>query len=110
MSTIYKDEMLLVISTFPDIDKAKMLAHQIVEKQLVACCNIVPGVTSIYRWKGELSEDQECLLIMKTSNTQYHQLEIFVKQHHPYDIPELIALPVNTGLEEYLSWVIKETS
>ena len=110
VSTLNKDEMLLVISTFPDIDKAKMLAHQIVEKQLVACCNIVPGVTSIYRWEGELSEDQECLLIMKTSSSQYQQLEEFIKHHHPYDIPELVAVPVTTGLEEYLSWVIKETS
>ena len=110
MSIVNSDEILLVISTITDIDKAKMLAHQVVEKHLVACCNIIPGVTSIYRWEGELSEDQECLLIMKTSNSQYQQLEEFIRHHHPYDIPELIALPVTTGLEEYLSWVTKETS
>ena len=102
--------MLLVISTLTDIDKAKLLAHQIVGERLVACCNIVPGITSIYRWQGELSEDQECLLIMKTVKSRYQQLEEFIRKHHPYDTPELLALPVTTGLEEYLSWVIKETS
>ena len=102
--------MLLVISTLSDIDKAKMLAHQIVSEHLAACCNIVPGITSIYRWKGELSEDQECLLIMKTGHSKYQQLEEFIQNHHPYEVPELIALPVTTGLDEYLSWVIKETS
>ena len=87
-----------------------MLAHQIVSEHLAACCNIVPGITSVYRWEGELSEDQECLLIMKTGHSRYQQLEQFIQNQHPYDVPELIALPVTKGLDEYLSWVIKETS
>ncbi|MCL4126747.1 UNVERIFIED_CONTAM: hypothetical protein GTU68_038354 [Idotea baltica] len=98
------------MTTITDIDKGKLLARQIVEQQLVACCNIVPGVTSIYRWKGELCEDQECLLVMKTTETRYIQLSKFILNQHPYETPELIALPVTQSTQEYLSWVIKETS
>lgn len=110
MSTSNTSEILLVISTITDIDKGKWLAHQVVDKQLAACCNIVPGITSVYRWQGELCEDQECLLVMKTVKTRYKQLQDFIRENHPYDLPELIALPVNTGLEEYLTWVTQETS
>ena len=110
MPTIDNQKMLLVMTTITDIDKGKLLARQIIEEQLVACCNIVPGVTSIYRWKGELCEDQECLLVMKTTEIRYTQLSKFFLQHHPYETPELIALPITQSTQEYLSWVIKETS
>jgi len=102
--------MLLVMTTISDIDTGKLLARQIIEQQLVACCNIVPGVTSIYRWKDELHEDQECLLVMKTVENRYTQLSKFILQQHPYETPELIVLPVTESTQEYLSWVIKETS
>ena len=102
--------MLLVMTTITSIDKAKSLARQIIEEQLAACCNIVPGITSIYRWEGELCEDQECLLVMKTIETRYTQLSKFILQQHPYDTPELIALPITQSTQEYLSWVIKQTS
>ncbi|MFK7794062.1 MAG: divalent-cation tolerance protein CutA [Gammaproteobacteria bacterium] len=110
MPTIDQQKMLLVMTTIPDIDKGKLLARQIIEERLVACCNIVPGMTSIYRWKDELCEDQECLLVMKTLKTRYTQLSKFILQQHPYDTPELIALPITQSTEEYLSWVTKETS
>lgn len=110
MPTIDNQKMLLVMTTITDIDKGKLLARQIIEEQLVACCNIVPGVTSIYRWKNELCEDQECLLVMKTVETRYIQLSKFILQQHPYETPELIAFPITKSTQEYLSWVIKETS
>ena len=110
MSTINDHKMLLVMTTINDIDKAKLLARQIIEEQLAACCNIVPGVTSIYRWKDELCEDQECLVVMKTTETRYKQLSEFIQQQHPYETPELIALPVTKSTQEYLSWVTKQTS
>ncbi len=110
MPTINDQTMLLVMTTITDIDKGKLLARQIIEKQLAACCNIVPGITSIYRWKNELCEDQECLLVMKTIKTRYTQLSEFILQQHPYETPELIALPVTESTQEYLSWVTKETS
>ena len=110
MSTINNQKILLVMTTITDIDKGKSLARQIVEEQLAACCNIVPGITSIYCWKGELCDDQECLLVMKTTETRYTQLSKFIIQQHPYETPELIALPVTESTQEYLSWVIKQTS
>jgi len=110
MPTTTDQKMLLVITTITDIDKGKLLARQIIEQQLAACCNIVPGVASIYRWQGELCEDQECLLVMKTTEIRYTQLSKFILQQHPYETPELIALPVTQSTQEYLSWVIKETS
>jgi len=110
MPTSNDQTMLLVMTTITDIDKGKLLARQIMAEQLAACCNIVPGITSIYRWKDELCEDQECLVVMKTIKTRYTQLSEFIQQQHPYDTPELIALPVTQSTQEYLSWVIKETS
>lgn len=110
MPTITDHKLLLVMTTITDIEKGKLLARQIVEQQLVACCNIVPGVTSIYRWKGELQEDQECLLVMKTTEIRYIQLSEFILQQHPYETPELIASPITQSTQEYLSWVINETS
>ncbi len=110
MPTINNQKMLLVMTTISDIDKGKLLARQIIEEHLAACCNIVPGITSIYRWKDELCEDQECLLVIKTTETRYKQLSEFILQQHIYEIPELIALPVTHSTQEYLSWVIKETS
>ncbi len=110
MPTINNQEMLLVMTTITDTDKAKLLARQVVKEQLAACCNIVSGMTSIYRWKDELCEGQECLLIMKTIKTRYTQLSEYILQQHPYETPELIALPVTESTQEYLSWVIKQTS
>ena len=102
-------ELLVVLTTVTDIDTAKSLAHQIIAQQLVACCNIVPGVSSIYRWQGELRDDQECLLVMKTVKERYLELETFVRSRHPYEVPELLALPVTTCFKEYLSWVVNQT-
>ena len=103
-------ELLVVLTTVAGIDKAKLLAHQIIDQRLAACCNIVPGISSIYRWQGELCDEQECLLVMKTIKNRYLELDEYVREHHPYDIPELLAMPVSTCFEEYLSWVVKQTS
>ena len=110
MSETDSVQILLAISTISDIDKGRQLARRIIDKRLAACCNIVPGITSFYRWQGELCEDQECLLVMKTLKSRYQPLEDFIKANHPYDLPELIALPVNTGSKEYLAWVSQESS
>ena len=110
MPTSSQPKMLLTITTITDIDKGKLLERQIIDNQLAACCNIMPRVTSIYRWKGELCEDQECLLVIKTVETRFKQISEFIKQQHPYETPELIALPVTKSTQEYLSWVIQETS
>ena len=103
-------ELIVALTTVADIETAKSLAHQIIAQQLAACCNIVPGVSSIYRWQGELRDDQECLLVMKTVKTRYLELETFVRSQHPYEVPELLTLPVTTCFKEYLSWVVQETA
>ena len=110
MSTINHSEILLVMTTISDIDTGKSLARQIVSEELAACCNIVTAITSVYSWQGELSEDQECLLVLKTASNRFDQLSEFIKAKHPYETPEIIALPITSGSQEYLSWVIKETS
>lgn len=108
MGDISKQEAVVVITTLPSLEEAKLIAHQVVERHLAACCNIIPGVTSIYRWKGELTEDQECLLEMKTIAARYSELDKLVHELHPYDLPMLVALPI-TGSEKYVSWIKEET-
>ena len=110
MPTINNQQMLLVMTTITDIDKGKLLARQVVEQRLAACCNIVPGMTSVYRWKDELCEDQECLLVMKSTESRYKELEQFIQKQHPYELPELIALPITASTQEYLSWVTQQTN
>lgn len=110
MPTSSDAEILLVLTTITDIDKGKLLARQIISERLAACCNIVPAITSIYRWKDELCEEQECLLVIKTCKSRFNDLSELIKARHPYETPEIIASPITESSQEYLSWVIQETS
>ena len=105
-----QQELIVALTTVADIERAKSLAHQIIEQRLVACCNIVPGISSIFRWQQELCDQQECLLVMKTIKSRSNQLAAFFRSAHPYEVPELITLPVTNCINEYLSWVKQETS
>ncbi len=89
-------------------EHAERLAGQLVEHRLAACVNVLPQVSSVYRWEGKIQKDNESLLICKTTVKQFDSLREFVKEHHPYDLPEIIALPVTAGLPEYLKWVEDE--
>ncbi len=109
-NTTADGDLIVAVTTVSDIEKAKSLAHQVVAQHLVACCNIVPGITSIYHWQGELCNDQECLLVMKTVKNRFIELDQWVRTNHPYEVPELLAIPVTACLKEYLSWVVKETA
>ncbi|MEM8844975.1 MAG: divalent-cation tolerance protein CutA [Pseudomonadota bacterium] len=100
---------IVVITTLPNPKDAKMLAHQVIERRLAACCNIIPSITSIYRWKGELIEDQECLLEIKTVKGRYSKLDNLIHQLHPYDLPMVVSLPI-TGSNQYISWIQEQTS
>ncbi len=110
MPTKNDDEIVIVMTTITDIDKGKLLARQIIDEQLAACCNIVPKVTSIYRWRDELCEEQECLLVIKTAKFRFNQLSEFINKRHPYETPEIISIPITASSQEYQSWVIQETS
>ncbi|MEM7304474.1 MAG: divalent-cation tolerance protein CutA [Pseudomonadota bacterium] len=101
-------EPILVSTTFPNLEEARLFAHQALERRLAACCNIIPSVISIYRWKDELCEDQECLVEIKTVKSRYSILEKLLYEVHPYELPMLLVLPVK-GSEKYIAWIKKET-
>lgn len=99
-------DVLLVISTFPDTETARQIGTHLVEKQLAACVNLFPSpVESIYRWNGRTESASETLALIKTSRAAYPALESALAALHPYETPEIIALPVETGLPAYLAWV-----
>lgn len=100
------DEVLIVLSTFPSADKAAEVARTLVEEQLIACVNIVPTVRSIYRWQAVVQDDTESLAILKTSRDRFPDLSRRLVQLHPYELPEVIALPLAAGHAPYLAWVV----
>ena len=102
-------ETLLVLTNCPDEEVANTIALAVVEARLAACVNILPRVQSIYRWQGGVESATEIPLFIKSTATSYPALESIIRQHHPYDVPEIIALPVTQGLPAYLNWVAAET-
>lgn len=95
----------VVFSTFPDPDKAAEIARVLVDEQLAACVNIVPSVRSIYRWQGQVCNEAETLAIIKTTVERLDALTARLTELHPYDVPEVVAIPVTGGHEPYLAWV-----
>lgn len=104
-----KSEVLVVLCTCPDEAAAGRLAQGLVGQRLAACVNILPAIRSIYRWKGETQDDPEVLMIAKTTRSTYARLEAWLMDHHPYDVPEVLALPVPLGSAAYLGWVAEES-
>ena len=102
-------ETILVISTLPDRESAEKLAHALIEQQVAACVNILPGATSVYRWQGKVESASETMVLIKTTMACYPALEIAIKKQHPYELPEIIAVPVSAGLPAYLDWVATES-
>ncbi len=102
-------EMLLVLSTLPDEAAARSLATTLVEEGLAACVNILPSLTSIYRWQGKVQHEQECLLLIKVAARAYETLELRLRALHPYELPEVVAVPVHAGLADYIQWVQENT-
>jgi periplasmic divalent cation tolerance protein len=102
-------QVLVVLCTCPDLATAKSLATGLVENRLAACVNILPEIRSIYRWQNEVQQDTETLLVVKTSREAYPKLESWLIDHHPYDVPEVLALPIDRGAPNYLDWVFQET-
>ena len=97
--------MLLVLTTLPDQKSARALAGLLVRKKLAACVSVLGGVSSVYRWKGKTETSREALVLIKTSRASWKALKTFVLNRHPYELPELIALPVAAGSKKYLDWV-----
>ncbi len=100
---------LLVICSCPNQAVAEQIAHSLVDKQLAACVNITAPVTSIYRWQGETESAEERLLLIKTRNNVYPSLEQAIQELHPYELPEIIAVPLERGERQYLNWIDQNT-
>ena len=96
---------IVIYCTCPDIETAQRISRLAVEQRLAACINQIPGITSIYTWDGNIQEDQEVLLIVKTTEERFDEFQKLVNDEHPYDLPEIIALPVTQGSPDYLDWI-----
>ena len=101
-------DKIVVLSTCGSHEEATSMARALVEKRLAACVNIVPGVRSIYRWKDAIQDEEEVLLLIKTSRALVDDLRVEIERLHSYEVPELIALAVVDGSERYLAWMNRE--
>ncbi len=104
-----EDSYKLAISTVPDADKARQIGTALVEMQLAACVNVLPAVHSIYRWKGKVESSDEVMLLIKTTQANLRAVEAELKAMHPYDVPEFIALSIESGSSAYLAWLSAST-
>lgn len=102
-------DLVLALSTAPDAEQARRIGQALVEERLIACANLVPGLTSIYRWEGRVQVEGEVLIIMKTRRALVPRLKERLPQLHPYGVPELVVTPVVEGLDPYRRWVRDET-
>ncbi|MBM3354842.1 MAG: divalent-cation tolerance protein CutA [Betaproteobacteria bacterium] len=100
---------LLVLTNLPDRAAAERLAQTLVEQRLAACVNLLAPCRSVYRWSGELQRDEEHPLLAKTTTERYPALQAAIRAAHPYELPEIIAVPIGYGLPEYLEWIASET-
>lgn len=101
---------LLVLTNLPDRASAERLADALIEKRLAACINILAPCRSVYRWKGAVQHDEEHPMLIKTSSERYASLEAAIRAGHPYELPEIIAVPIERGLAVYLDWVASEST
>lgn len=102
-------EALLVLTNLPDAASAQSLAERLVERRLAACVNILAPCRSVYRWQGKLESAEEAPVLIKTTADRYPALEAMIRQAHPYELPEIVAVPIDHGLPAYLAWVVAET-
>jgi periplasmic divalent cation tolerance protein len=98
-------KILLALSTFPDAEIARRISNQLVSERFAACANILPAAESIYRWKGKIESANETLVLFKLSEDRQSAFQEKLRSLHPYDVPEIIFVPVASGLPEYLRWV-----
>lgn len=98
-------QMLLIYSTCPDRASAERIADHLVDRHLAACVSILPGLTSVYCWEGKKEHSEEHLLLIKSTEGRYQKLEQAIREQHPYELPEIIAVPVQQGLPGYIHWI-----
>jgi periplasmic divalent cation tolerance protein len=100
---------VVVFCTAPDMKEAERIGRAVVTERLAACCNIVPGLKSIYTWKGKVMTEDEVLCILKTRKTLFDALKKRLSELHSYEVPEVIAVDISSGLESYLNWIDEVT-
>ncbi len=98
-------DAIIVYSTVPDRDTGERIAGQLLEYRLAACVSLIPGVISHYRWRGKVEHANEVLMMIKARARDYPRLESALRSQHPYELPEIIMVPVSGGLAEYLHWI-----
>jgi len=103
-------DAMVVMTTVASTDEAVTLIKTLLERRLIACGQIVPGVRSLYRWNGKIADEAEVIVYLKTRAARLESLEVAFAELHPYKVPELLALPVTAGLAKYLTWINAETS
>lgn len=103
------DDVVIILTHLPDRESAVGLAHALIAKQLAACVNVLPECTSVYRWKGNVENAREVPVLVKTRAARYAEVEAAIRDFHPYELPEIIAVPVVRGFDDYLRWIADET-
>ncbi len=101
--------VIAVLTNLPDSESAFNLARELVHLRLAACVNVLPPATSFYRWQGKLEQATEIALLIKSTRERYEELERAIRERHPYDIPEIVAWPLDQGSRDYLEWVERES-
>lgn len=97
---------VVILTTFADSYAAERFAYEVVKQGLAACCNIVPGLTSIYRWEEKIEKTSEVMVVIKTTHPKFLKLKKDIKSYHPYKVPELIELKISDGHKPYLDWLV----
>jgi len=103
----FSENIAVVLVTVPNVEVAYSIAKTIVKEKIAACVNVIPKIRSIYTWEEDVCDEPETLMIIKTRRQLFEKLKERVKELHPYDVPEIIALPLVDGIKDYLSWVLE---
>lgn len=103
-------DAIVVLTTLASADEANQFVRTLLERRLIACGTMLPGAKSLYRWQGKIAEEQEIVVLLKTRSARLETLRAAFAELHPYKVPELLALPVEAGLEKYLEWINGETT
>jgi periplasmic divalent cation tolerance protein len=103
-------DAIVVLTTVSNDDEAVKLVRELLERRLIACGTLLPGARSIYRWQGKIADERETMLLLKTRSARIDALQAAFKELHPYKVPELLVISVDTGLEKYIEWINGETS
>lgn len=108
--SVASTDALIVLTNMPNKESATALARELVEKRLAACVNVLGEISSVYRWEGRVATESEVAVLIKTQEALYGRVEAAIVAVHPYELPEIVAVPVLRGLPAYLQWVVAETT